>query len=250
MSEAESSIPWDQPLDRDWWTDTGARLGGSEQQIAFACCVFSGTMTQKQAAILAGYGAETDRKAIHAGSTAAKSRVVQNLLVMARAEVQRRELPATSVEPFSQEEWTQRLQEIARGPDAKLAMQAAQILFEGKPRSTEPGHFALLDDGFNGWRVCRDFLRVPGGAVAIASIHAAEGAELCGIPLLHDVVILLRRDDPEFYDRLRSRQSKIGLATLDQHLADPNWQRAARVKLWREVGVEIDETTADAKEVA
>ncbi len=240
MTEAAASIPFE-PLGRDWWFDTGARLGGTDQQIAFAACLHAGTMTQKQAAILAGYGAETDRKAIHAGSTAAKSRVVQNLLVMARAETERRALPDKSVTPFSHTEYLQRLEEIARGPDPKLAMAAGAILFEGKNKPAEPGNFAMQDDGFNHWRIVRDYLRIPGGAVAVASIGTADGAELNSIPLLHDVVAQLKRDDPEFYGRLRRRQSKIGLAELDRFLADPDWQRDARIKLWREVGIEIED---------
>lgn len=237
MSEAEiDEIPFGD-LGEAWWRDTGEQVRATEQQVKLAACLFAG-MTKTAAARLSGYSSE-DERARKSGSEAAKTNGVKTLLALATSEVKSRNLPSAPKTLMTRDEAMEKLTDIARGKDPSLALRAIEAINKNEPQPTDIGRFTLLDDGFNGWRVCRDFLRIPGGAVAAASLYTTD-AGLASMPLLHDVVDMLKRDDPDFYERIRRRQSRVGLVELDKQLADPDWQREARQKLWLEVGVDID----------
>lgn len=238
MSEAAiDEIPYGD-LGLAWWRETGEQVRATEQQVKLAACLFSG-MTRTAAARLAGYSSQ-DERARKSGSEAAKTNGVKTLLALATNEVKVRNLPSAPKTLMTRDEAMEKLTDIARGKDPSLALRAIEAINKNEASPTDIGAFALLDDGFNDWRIVRDYLRIAGGAVAITSIYDGLAGELESMPLVRDVVDMLKRDNPDFYDRLRSRQSKVGLVLLDRHLADPDWQRAARQKLWLEVGVDIE----------
>jgi hypothetical protein len=83
MSEQEAEFDWS-PLGEAWWMEAAATCGATPLQARFGCCRHRG-MTQAGAARLAGYGGGQDgvRKA---GSQAAKSVAVCNMLALAQAE--------------------------------------------------------------------------------------------------------------------------------------------------------------------
>lgn len=239
MSEAATDqIPWGDHLGEAWWRAAGEQIKASEQQVKLAACLFAGT-TKTAAARLAGYSSDEER-ARKSGSEAAKTTRVTTLLALATAEVRSRNLPSAPKTMMSRDEALEKLTDIARGADKSLALRAIEAIGKNEAQPNEIGKFAMRDDGFGDWRIVRDYLRMQGGASAIASIYMGMGGDLGAIPLLHDVIEILKRDEPEFLDLIRRRHSKIGLAILDQQLADPDWQRPARLKLWLEIGVDLD----------
>jgi hypothetical protein len=244
MSEAVDQIPWE-PLGEAWWREAGAQMRASEMQTKFAACFFSG-MTRTAAAKLSGYSSDEER-ARKSGSEAAQSSRVTSLLALATAEIKAKDMPPPSPKLMTETEWKLRLSDIAKGPDKALALRAGEALFREKENSSEIGRFSLAtDDGFAEWRIVRDHLRLPGGAVAIVSFYMASGNHLAGMPMLHDAIGMLRRDDPEYYETVRRRHSRGGLIEIDRLLANPQWQYEAREKLWREVGLSIQKVEAQA----
>jgi hypothetical protein len=55
---------------------------------------------------------------------------------------------------------------------------------------------------------------------------------------LHKAVM---RDAPYVWEKQVRKSSTRERAWLDKHLNDPDYQRAARIKIWREIGIELDE---------
>jgi hypothetical protein len=82
MSE-ESEFDWS-PLGEAFWTEAAATCGATELQARFACC-YHGDKTATLSAKLAGYSGD-DVARRQAGSRAAKSTAVMNMLAMAKAE--------------------------------------------------------------------------------------------------------------------------------------------------------------------
>jgi hypothetical protein len=83
MSEQETEFCWD-PLGEAFWTEAGATTGATPLQVRFACCRHRG-MTAAGSARAAGYSGDDD-SIRQAGSRAAKSTAVMNLLALATAE--------------------------------------------------------------------------------------------------------------------------------------------------------------------
>jgi phage terminase small subunit len=81
MSEAE--FDWS-PLGSSFWDEARATTGATELQARFACCYHRG-MTASGSAKTAGYAGDDDTIR-QAGSRAAKSTAVMNLLALAKAE--------------------------------------------------------------------------------------------------------------------------------------------------------------------
>jgi hypothetical protein len=79
-------------------------------------------------------------------------------------------------------------------------------------------------------------LRHGGGLAAAAVITAVTGGTPSGWPLLHDVVAVLRREAPQFWEHFRQRGSVAAQAELERFLSDPGWQLEARRKIWGEIG--------------
>ena len=71
-------------LGEQWWKETGATVGATEQQIVFACCFHQG-MTATASARVAKYGGNDDGIR-QSGHRAAHSVAVMNLLSLAHAE--------------------------------------------------------------------------------------------------------------------------------------------------------------------
>lgn len=233
MSE---EIPWTfAGHDEAWWRELMQVVRATEQQLRFAVCRFAG-MTQTRSARIAGYAADEGERARKAGSEVAKSNGVTVLLALARADTTAADLPANAKGIMTRDEAAQLLSDLARTPDPSVSLRATEALLKQLPDVNERG---VLDDGYAEWRIARDFLTFPGGAVAYASLHHARGIGIDGLSLLHDVVLLLKRDDPEFYEMLRRRSRPITLASLDRHLSDSEWQLEAREKLWREIGIDL-----------
>jgi hypothetical protein len=223
-------------LGEKWWRETGAQCKASELQIRFACAKHAGA-TATGAARLAGYtDSEEDKSAIRqSGYKAIRTTAVQNMLALADAEGK-----PTTAKVMDKAARVEHLSAIAnKSPDPTLKIRAIEALNKMDERDTELGR-ATDQDGFSEWRVVRDHLQLPGGAVAILSLWTGLERCLSNLPLLHDVHEAVMRDAPDMWSRVVSRSSFAERTWLNQHLANPKWQLEARVQLWREVGVEID----------
>jgi hypothetical protein len=65
-----------------------------------------------------------------------------------------------------------------------------------------------------------------------------QGISLAAMPLLIDVYEKVMAEAPEIWERVLKRNSPPMRLELEKHLADPTWQAEARVKIWKEVGIE------------
>lgn len=235
MDEA-NEIPWG-VFGRDWWLEAGKSAGANDQQIKLAACRFAG-LTQEVCARLAGYSSKngTGRQR---GSAAEQTKGVQMLLTLAHAELRARDLPVETKPAISPQEMDQRLDAIIRGPDQSASLRAIELKHKLKGTSVDDGSIAETGDGFSEWRIVREFLRHPGGATMVVAHWKSNFIGISNIPLLHDVVRMIERDEPEYWQIVRNRLSSFDRMNLDRCLANPEWQLEARIKLWREVGIEL-----------
>lgn len=248
-SEASTAneIPWGNELGEDWWRATAEEVSATPQQMKLAACLFAG-MTRTAAARLAGYSSN-DERARKSGSDAAKTNGVKTLLALATAEMKARNLPAVPRTLMTRDEAREKLTDIARGADKSLALRAVEAInkMDNDKSEGEINFFTLTDvDGLNDWRIVRDYLMMPNGAIAIAVLYEGLGGALAEMPLLLDLVAQLRREDEAVYDRLRRAQGMTSRALLDQRLSDPLWQFATRKKIWTEIGMTIEDVEVRA----
>ena len=223
----------------EYWRDLGAQCGASELQIKFACARYQGA-SATGAAKLAGYAeSPVDPGAIRqAGHKAIRSTAVAAMLALAAAEDEPR---TTATKVMDKAGRVQLLSDIAsKSPDPTLKIRAVEGL--NKMDDTPAEHSQSHDtDGLKEWRDIREFLhQAPGGPLAIVSLWVGTGRGLANLPLLHDVYKAIMRDEPAFWERAVSNTELPGRQRLKNRLANPKWQQEARIKLWREVGVDLD----------
>jgi hypothetical protein len=128
--EQKSEFDW-LPLGEGFWTEAAATCGATALQARFACCRHRG-MTATGAAKLAGYTADGDGIR-QAGSRAAKSTAVMNLLAMAVAEA-----GGGDDGVVDSAEAKRILSRLARGSDPNVRIKALESLnkLEQNERST------------------------------------------------------------------------------------------------------------------
>lgn len=235
MSEADE-IPWGE-LGEPWWREAATKLGVSEQQMKMAACRLAG-INRTRAAKLAGYKADTDEQARKNGSDAARTKGVIDLLALATAELQDLGVKPSPQGIVSEEEIDLKLSEMVRGHDPAQSLRAAELI--SKRRRDDSGTLSMNDhDGYADWRIVREYVRLPNGAAVIALLYLGQGLTLSAMPLLHDVALKAEREAPDVWALAVKSLSTVERAQLDKHLSDPDWQREAREKLWREIGMEI-----------
>lgn len=245
MNDAVDEIPWGE-LGEAWWLEAADAGRWSRQQAKFAACQEAG-MTQHAAAKLAGYSGEGDQLR-KIGSATANTVGVKQLRKQAVIALELLGKPQ-SVQPLlTKSERMEKLSEIARGADRSLAIRAIEALEKNEQRQEEIATFPLdYEDGLFDWRLVRDNLRIPGGAVAILSIYDGLGRAIEDMPLLIDVFAMVERDSPAFLDHIRRKQSRASLREINERLANPRWQYENRVQVWREAGKSIGDVEALAK---
>jgi hypothetical protein len=216
------------PLGETWWREAAKTVGSTERQLRFACSIHQGA-SNTAAARAAPYTGNADaiRQVAY---RAARTNAVQNLLALAAAEAK-----GGNNGTVDGAEMRRILSGMARGNDPSMRIRAIESLQKLEERGAELGRVPD-DDGFAEWRTVRDFLRLGNGSAVIVLLWDGIDQSLANLPLLHDVV---RTCDPEIWARIYGRQSPTTRAVIDAHLADPDWQRAARVKIWKEVGTDV-----------
>jgi hypothetical protein len=234
-TEPTKTFDWGK-LGEQFWRDLGATCKASDLQIRFACSAHAGA-TATGAARLAGYGGGVD--AIRqSGYKAIRTTAVVNMLALAAAEDR-----GAAPKYADKAKRTEALSDMVVSPDPMLRIRAIEALNKMDDRDAELGR-AISDDGFSEWRLVRDYLQMKNGGPAILHLWVGVDRGLISLPLLHDVHAAVMRDDLGLWDRLVGCMSLSNKITLNQCLENPEWQLEARVKLWREIGIEI-ETQAD-----
>jgi hypothetical protein len=230
------------------WRELQEATGASDLQLKFAVYRFGGA-TAAKAAKLAGYSDDGPKGATRrAGYTALRSTAVQNLLELAS-------INAPGDAKISKREVVAKISKLCRSSDPLVSLKAIEALAKYETAEKASGE-TPDDDGLDGWRIERDYLLLPNGAVAYLLMHLdrpilAKGqkgsgglqgnvANLC---LLHDTYALLhqQRFGPELWQLCVDRLSEAAKADLDRKLADRGYQLEVRKKVWAEVGVQLDD---------
>jgi hypothetical protein len=206
----------------------------TDQDKAFALAVLGGAK-YTQAARMAGFpqdGLSLRRKA----SALAGTRKIKRFLERARAAGV--DQPDDDV-VVDKPQRRRLLSRDAIGHDRQAALRAIEQLNKMDELERAAGE-AIENDGFSDARMVRGFLELSNGAVALLHLWMGQGYTLSNLPLLLDVYKTILRDAPEFWASALSKCSVSERAQVERQLSKPNYQLAARVQLWREVGVTID----------
>jgi hypothetical protein len=236
-----------EPTDFDWgekgeqyWRTLGEQCKASELQIRFACARHGGA-SATAAAKASGYADNAADPALarQGGYRALRTTAVAAMLALANAED---EPVSTAAKVMDKQARIAKLSAIAhKSNDATLQIRSIEALnkMESEAADRNESHDT---DAFGEWRMVRDYVGLPGGAVAIVSLWAGSDRPLSQIPLLHDVYREVMRDPngPELWERSVNRFQINERIWLDKLLANKKWQIEARAKLWKEVGVDID----------
>jgi hypothetical protein len=220
------------PLGEAWWREAAGQLGATEKQVLFAAAKYRGT-SNAEAARQSGYGGDEDsirQTAYRVFRTSA----VQNLLALATSE-----LRGASDGTVDAAEARRLLSKLARGSDPNVKIRAIEAPQKLDERAAELGR-SPDDDGFSSWRVTREYLNMPGGAPAFIYLWSGIGEPLSNLPLFHDVYKGIMQTDPDLWERIARNSSAATRVEIARLLSDPTWQLAARVKIWREIGKEIE----------
>jgi hypothetical protein len=120
MNEQTTEFDWS-PLGSAFWEEAQKTTGASDMQVRFACCRHRG-MTAVGSAKAAGYSGDAD-SIRQAGSRAAKSTAVMNLLALAQAEQ-----AGGDDGTVSPAEARRILSRLARGSDPSVRIRAVELL--------------------------------------------------------------------------------------------------------------------------
>jgi hypothetical protein len=215
-----------------WWLENGQTLGATDRQVKLACLKHGAQMSNTAAAKAAGYTGEDDSLR-NTASKAVRAPKVQQLIALATAEA-----TGTNSSPMTPDARSV-IEKMMLSGDQNIRLAAAKELMKVENRAEGIGR-AADTDGFGTWRTARDYLRLPGGAAAYIHLHCGTGNPLSNLPLLQDFHTALMRDDPDLWQRMYARGSEFSRREVDRFVADRSYQIDARIKIWREVGVEID----------
>lgn len=241
MSDSE---PFDfGTLGEQWWRDAAAdlmvakpALRISDNQIRFAAAKHRGC-SDIESARQAGYATHNKESLKQAAYKAAHATAVVELLSLAALESQPERGTIKLVDDL---EVMEILSKQIRSNDPNTVIRASELYNKIKERAHAKGATDATD-GFSDWRNVRDFLTVPGGAPAIVHLLTARGESLGSLALLHDVHAACIDQDPDLWERKTRLESTASQAWLQRLLGNPNWQRDARIKLWNEIGIDIED---------
>jgi hypothetical protein len=225
-------------LGRDWWLDAGETTKATPTQIKFACARHAGA-TRTKAAELAGYSA-TDAQGLRtAGSRADDTKSVADMLVMASA-------AAVTAEdaPYTVAQAREKIGRMVKTSlDPNTVIKGTELLAKLDQVDRERGE-TPIDDGFNDWRICRDYLCQENGASQFMLYYRSARKDLghpANFPLLRDVydVALLEPFGQQIFDWCGRDLSDDMRQLLKDRLADLNYQKETRIKIWKEIGVDM-----------
>jgi hypothetical protein len=222
------------PFGESTWKEFAATVQASDLQLRFSVARFNGA-SAAAAAKIAGYSG--DHASIRrAGYAAVRSAAVVALLDLAAVNA-----PAES--RLTDSEVDARLAKLVRSPDPLIMLKATELYDKRKVRAKEAGE-TPDDDGFNEWRLCRNFLCQENGASTFMLYYRAMRKDMghpANYPLLIDVYTLAQNEPfgQQIFDYCGADLSDVMRKLLADRLADPNYQKETRKKIWAEIGVDI-----------
>jgi hypothetical protein len=237
MTDTNSEDFW-RPFGESQWREFAETVQASDLQLKFAVARFNGA-SAAAAAKIAGYAG--DRDAIRrAGYQAVRTAAVVGLLDMAAVHA-----PAENA--LTDAEVDSRLARLVRSPDPLVMLKATELFDKRKARAKEAGE-APEDDGLNEFRLARDYLCQENGASTFMLFYRAMKKDLghpANYPLLRDVFDLAQHEPfgQQIFDWCGKDLSETMRQLLNDRLADPDYQKETRIKIWKEIGVDI--ATAD-----
>ena len=234
MDDDDDAFQWGD-RGKQYWLDLGAQCKATPQQIKFACSRFQGASATAASRLAGVVGSPA--KLRQSGHRTVRSTAVLAMLALAEAEGKPKAEPGV----LDKAARIQLLSDIARkSPDKTLQIWSVEALNKMDSDAAERSE-THDTDGFNEWRDVREFLhQTPGGALALIHLWTGTGQTLANLPLLRDVHQQVMAADPATWDKIAKGYPLTEQLWLKRRLDDPLWQIEARVKLWREVGIEID----------
>lgn len=234
MNEREDNFDW-KPLGEAWWRKAAEDLpiAVSEKQLRFAVAKHRGC-SDIESARQSGYaGSKESLK--QAAYKAARTNAVVQLRAFADFDGP---VPSQS-KLVDDSEIQEILSKQIRSGDPNTVIRASELYNKIKERSAERG-LTEEEDGFSDWRLTRSYLTFPGGAAAWIHLWSAQRKALSALDLLHDVYRECMKQDPELWQRKVRESSPAEQAWLQRLLENPDWQRDARIKIWKEIGIDIE----------
>jgi hypothetical protein len=214
------------PFGESQWKEFAETVQASDLQLRFSVARFNGA-SAAAAAKIAGYAGDHD--AIRrAGYQAVRSAAVVALLDLAAVN-------APTESKLTDAEVDSRLAKLVRSPDPLIMLKATELFDKRKQRAKEAGE-TPDDDGLTAWRIERDFLLLPNGAIAYVFVHGIANCHL-----LHDTYSLLMQQEfgPEIWSRFYAKLNDDTRTRLDGLLANPDYQLDVRKKIWAEIDIDI-----------
>jgi hypothetical protein len=189
---------WD-PLGEAFWTEAAATTGATMLQARFACCRHRG-MTATGAARLAGYTSDGDGIR-QAGSRAAKSTAVMNLLAMAVAEAGGGDDGLVDAA-----EAKRILSRLARGSDPNVRIKAIESLnkLDRDERAANSGAEQSWEDDTRELLAKRNDLGLCAMAFLGVVQEYAPRLNLAGIPLFAQLAPTIAQTYPELWQKIRA----------------------------------------------
>jgi hypothetical protein len=159
-------------LGREWWLDAGEATKATPTQIKFACARHAGA-TRTRAAELAGYSASDPQALRTAGSRADDTKSVADMLVMASAAS-----VGTADAPYTVAQARQKIGRMVKTSlDPSTVIKGTELLARLDQVDRDRGQ-TPEDDGLTAWRIERDFLLLPNGAIAYVFVHGIANCHL------------------------------------------------------------------------
>jgi len=218
------------------WRELAQSFGCDEVRMRFVIARHNGATPTASARIAGILGKANAIK--QAGFRMARETPVTNLLAAAAAET------GHSGAGITETEVDAKLAKMIRSADMRVAGAGIELRDKRAARAREQKS-GLDDDGFSEWRFVRDIIDVPFAAPFLLGLFCDEfRIALSRVTMFHEIYWRALRDAPAHVEKIRARQSAVMLQDLEERIADDNWQREAREKIWGEIDVGID--AADA----
>jgi hypothetical protein len=213
----ETDFDWS-PLGAEWWAEAQATCGAKDLQTRFACLRHRG-MTASGAARSAGYAGDVD-SIRQAGSRAAKSTAVLNLLAMAAAETGDGDDGVVS-----RDEARRILSRLARGSDPNVRIKALESLNKievDAERARASKSYGSAED------IIREMLTL-GGLLTVLALylqmlkdnHTSPPVTLTALPLFGQLAPTLSKSYPAIWIQLLDELDGGSRADAERFAAGP-----------------------------
>jgi len=239
MNDENKEFSWGS-LGESRWRELQQQEGATELQLRFACARHQGASATRAAA-LAGYSGDKEvlrRQGYQANNNPSIRRLVEKA-----------DLEAPEETRLTDAQIGAKIDRLIRGPDGNLALKAIELRQKREAAAKESTDWPDAD-GFSYERMVREIINVPFASTFLLGVFCDTGhTALSCIPMFHEIYWRALRDCPEYVEKLRSQQSAEMLQDLKERIADADYQRETRTKIWAEIGVDIGYADAQIHQV-